>query len=240
MNIIFHTTLSKNISESQLNEDAYAPHKRGAVERVAISDGASESYNSQLWAKLLVNQYLSDSAIKLDIIDSLIHEYNSTHDYASMSWSQQAAYERGSFASLVGVEYSKERNDLDLIAVGDSLAVLLDNCKYVLSYPYDKSSQFDQRPTLISTLKKHNTFMMENDFYESHSRCIDLTHYEKPILLLMTDALGQWALRKQEQDEPVWNLLCNIKKTQLKKLVIDERQQKRMRTDDVTLLVIEC
>jgi serine/threonine protein phosphatase PrpC len=238
--IRFKASLPKDMAAPELNEDAYAPDRKGVVSKIAISDGASESYNSQLWANLLVKQFVLDAAINPAVIDYLIGEYNGQHNYAVMSWSQQSAYERGSFASLVGVEYSAEHNELDLIAVGDSLAVLLDNDAAVLTYPYHESSQFDQRPTLISTIKQHNRFIDESDFITSHSKTIALTQYNNPVLLLMTDALGQWALRNQEQGTPVWELLCNIKKPQLKKLVIEERQQKRMRTDDVTLLVVEC
>lgn len=240
MKIRFKASLPKDMANPQLNEDAYAPDKKGAISKIAISDGASESYNSQLWANLLVKQFVSDSAINPVVVDSLIGQYNNQHDYAAMSWSQQSAYERGSFASLIGVEYSEEHRELDIIAVGDSLAVLLDRDVAVMTYPYLESSQFDQRPTLISTLKQHNRFLEENNFVTAHSKTISLKEYETPILLLMTDALGQWALRNQEQGTPVWDLLCNIKKTQLRKLVIEERQQKRMRTDDVTLLVVEC
>lgn len=240
MKIRFKASLPKDMSAPQLNEDAYAPDKKGVVSKIAISDGASESYNSKLWANLLVKQFVSESAINAAVVDSLVAQYNSQHDYATMSWSQQSAYERGSFASLVGVEYTDVHHELDLIAVGDSLAVLIDNDAAVLTYPYHTSSQFDQRPTLISTLKQHNRFLEEKDFISSHSKTVSLTQYEKPTLLLMTDALGQWALRNQEQGTPVWSLLYNIKKPQLKKLIIEERQQKRMRTDDVTLLVVEC
>lgn len=239
MKIRFKASFPKDFNSPLLNEDAYAPDKKGAVSKIAISDGASESYNSQLWARLLVQQFVLDAVINLEVIDSLIRRYDEQHDYANMSWSKQSAYERGSFASLVGVEYSEEHNELDLIAVGDSLAVLLDNDVAVLTYPYHESSQFDQRPTLISTIKQHNRFLEASNFTTLHSKTTSLTEYEKPVLLLMTDALGQWALRNQERGTPVWELLCNIKKPQLKKLVIEERQHKRMRTDDVTLLVVE-
>lgn len=241
MRIRFRATFPKDMSAPELNEDAFAPKKEVEVDRIAISDGASESYNSQLWAKLLVNQYVSNLTINSETIDTLIHRYGSEHNYASMSWSQQAAYERGSFASLLGVEYNASHNELDIIAVGDSIAVLIDNDGGTLltTYPYHESSQFDQRPTLISTIKRHNEFISDSQFHTTHSKSIPLSESDKPILLLMTDALGQWALKNQERGTPVWKLLSSMTKSKLKKLIKEEREHRRMRTDDVTLLVID-
>jgi plasmid maintenance system antidote protein VapI len=55
----------------------------------------------------------------------------------------------------------------------------------------------------------------------------------------MTDALGEWALKMASQGDPQWQVLLAIQsETDLHNLVSTERERKRMRIDDVTLVCI--
>lgn len=55
----------------------------------------------------------------------------------------------------------------------------------------------------------------------------------------MTDALGEWALKMAQEGDPQWATLQSItEEAQLQSIVRTERQNKRMRVDDVTLVSI--
>ena len=75
---------------------------------------------------------------------------------------QQAAFDRGSFASLLGVS---DRGDgrVGVLAIGDSLAVLCDGDRVVASFPYELPEQFEARPQLLSTNPAENAFLAEPD-----------------------------------------------------------------------------
>ncbi|USI27902.1 hypothetical protein [Alteromonas macleodii] len=267
MKINFLASIPKDLDLPELNEDAYSsfipdvntkkansqkalkkgrfglrkymPNLYQGCCKIAISDGASESYNSKLWASMLVEHYTLFSKVSIDDISNLISEYNANHDYQSMSWSQQSAFERGSFATLLGIEFFKDNNSIDILSIGDSLLVLIDEGELKFSYPYSSSSEFDQRPTLLSTKFNHNNFITSEDFVDTHYSKLDLDQYQSPTLMLMTDALGQWCLKQQELGNSVWENLRCIDHESLKNLVLIERKERRMRTDDVTLVVVE-
>jgi len=242
MRIRFSGTVPKD--EPSTNEDAFFPHEPGTTERVALSDGASESYASRKLATLLVKNFvdpLGDTDFCIDPflwVDNIRQAYNKAcGEFRQMSWSQQGAFERGSFATLLAFK-SDSRRGVRIFWVGDSCVVLLDDGKFRYSVPYDTSAEFQQRPELISTIPRHNDFLRSNEFLKTYSRWCPITR--KTIILCMTDALAEWALRRKEKKRPVWETLCRISdQAALEALVEGERKAREMRVDDSTLLVID-
>jgi hypothetical protein len=207
--------------------------------RIALSDGASESFDSQTWADLLVKKFVRDPALGKDWLADLVSEYAKKFDVNSLSWSKQAAFERGSFATLLGIENFPLHGTIDILSVGDSLAVLLDQDELFGSYPYSGAVEFQQRPELFSTSPTHNSFFDSKDFFTLHHQTWKIADKKNPVLLCMTDALGEWALRLAQEGNPQWQLLASINDvSQLQSLVVEERAHKRMHIDDVTLVSI--
>lgn len=193
MRVIFCGQVTKDPSYPEANEDAYAIVRNTG--RVAISDGASESFDSKTWAKLLVDAFTKSPELNHSWLSTVVRQYNESYDLSKLSWSKYAAFERGSFATLLGIEKFSEQSVIRVQSVGDSLAVLLSGSKVVCSFPYKKASQFQCRPDLFSTSALHNGFFYEADFFSRHFKTWDLRKLEDPFLLCMTDALGEWALK---------------------------------------------
>ena len=89
---------------------------------LALCDGASESFDSSVWAQILADKFARDPAVTPEWLGDAIAEYVSRHDFDTMSWSQQASYERGSFSTLLGAQYDPEHRAVEILSVGDSLA----------------------------------------------------------------------------------------------------------------------
>jgi hypothetical protein len=234
MKVLFKGQTPKDFNFPDENEDVYelAPDSS----KVIISDGASESYDSKTWACLLVSNSIKLVEISGDWLSGIIADYEAKFDLATLPWSKQAAFARGSFATLLVVENLIE-NEINLFCVGDSLAVLVNNSEFVKSFPYFLSEEFKQRPELISTNSSLNTFLESPDFISKRKITWSIEEMTDPVVLCMTDALGQWALRKQEEGNPVWRKLCEIQNdTELNELVVAERLEKNMRVDDTTLI----
>jgi hypothetical protein len=235
MRLHFCGTVSKDPSYPEAIEDAVEV----AFERAAISDGASESFDSKTWARLLVKAFLSSPELTPEWLSRVVQQYNSQYDLATLSWSKRAAFERGSFATLLGVENCSTHCAVDIISIGDSLAVLLEGEKFVESFPYHDSRQFLNRPTLFCTNPTHNGFLEAPDFFSQHLKTWRFDSFKKPIVLCMTDAIGEWALKMAHEGNPQWATLIAVTDTyQLEEIVINERQKRRMRIDDVTLLTL--
>jgi len=235
MRVAFSGQVSKDPMYPELNEDKFDSDLD--KNRIALSDGATESYDSKLWASLLVTNHVKTAAFNKDWVEEQINLYLSEFDLQNLSWSKQAAFDRGSFATLVSVEYDESHKCVDVMVIGDSFVALInDNC-LIDTYPYSNSSSFRNRPELISTTRAHNNFIDEKNFYNNHSKRWNIDCFSKPLILCMTDALGEWALTQHENKKEVWSQLLNIRSLdQLTELVITERGLKSMRVDDVTLM----
>ena len=235
MKVLFAGQVPKDLSFPEANEDAFVlADDRG---RVAISDGASESFDSKTWARLLAARFVLLPALNRKWLTDAAVDYLVQCDLDQMTWSKQAAFERGSFATLLGVEHFIEFGTVELLAVGDSIAVLLDGNSFIDSFPYKHSEEFQQRPDLFCTKETLNTFFSSPDFFCQHSKTWSLEKRRAPVVLCMTDALGEWALRNEQEGHSVWCDLLEIADvSELELLVIRERQAKNMRVDDTTLI----
>lgn len=237
MRTLFKGSCAKELDRPEANEDALA--YSADEQRLALSDGASESYDSRLWANLLAKKFADEPGFDQEWLHSAIATYKDAHDFAAMSWSQQLSFERGCFATLLAVEHDAEHRLLRLFGVGDSVAVLFVGQEVVRAWPLDHPDRFKERPTLLSTLREHNAFTLSHKF-DSVSRLeVDLSAFPEPTLLCMTDALGEWTLRMaSEQPERLSELLAIRSEEQLAALVVAQREAKRMRVDDSTLAIL--
>lgn len=238
MRALFTGTCAKELDRPEANEDAYA--FSADLQHLALSDGASESYDSRLWSQLLTSKLAHDPHFGQEWIESAVFAYQSQHDFGTMSWSQHLAFDRGCFATLLGVEHDAINQRLKLLGIGDSVAVLLVGTEIVRAWPLDHPDKFKERPTLLSTLRTHNGFTQASDFKSIAYVEWDLTEFPETTLLCMTDALGEWVLRIAGSDpEKMAALLAIRTEEQLTALVVAERESKLMRVDDSTLAILK-
>lgn len=237
MRVVFCGQAPKDPNYPEATEDVVAIAQD--ADRLAISDGASESFDSRTWAQLLVENFARSAELSSEWLSAVVRQYNERYDLSRLSWSKHAAFERGSFATLLGLEVFPSHSAVDVLSVGDSLAVLLSNSEVIDSFPYSNAQQFQQRPELLCTIPSHNGFVEDSDFFSRHHKTWCFKQLKSPVVLCMTDALGEWALKMAQEGQPQWVTLQSItEEAQLQSIVRTERQNKRMRVDDVTLVSI--
>lgn len=216
------------------NEDCCQRSDRLGV--FALSDGAAISYDSALWSKILSRTYCRHRSLDQAWLHDCIAAFNAKHDRDSLSWAQQAAFDRGSFASLLGLVIDRAAAEVRLCAAGDTAAFLCDGDRVLWSCPYSKPEEFDSNPTLVSTNFDLNSFD-ESGSLECRREIWSVTGLVSPILLCMTDALGKWFLEsKNRGDNPVERLRSVASRASFKAFVLSERSSGRMKRDDSTLL----
>ncbi len=233
LSVLFEGTVAKHAESPDDNEDAYrlAPEKG----RLVLSDGASESFDARNWARLLVDRMI-DEDLSVGAVLACAQAYEELHDPSELSWSKAAAYQRGSFATLLMVQDLPNSNSIRISSVGDSLAIWVDGDDLVASAPYENSTQFQEKPSLLSTRLDLNDF-------DEPPRMVREWGYEAlghRFLLCMTDALGAWLLSHQERgDRSALEALLSIREPrELIDLVAGERAAGRMRRDDSTLIIV--
>ncbi|KAF0146139.1 MAG: hypothetical protein FD153_181 [Rhodospirillaceae bacterium] len=233
MRVVFIAKVPKLALEPGLMEDAAAArHYRGLY---AVSDGASESYGSAAWARTLVTRFVNNPGVGATWVTAAIKEYNSRFNREAMSWSAQAAFDRGSFATLLGVRISGDR--ARVLGVGDSLAVLVSDGRLTASFPYRDAEQFKAHPVLLSTVPEKNAALLVPGTTKRLTTNWSLKGLKAPTILMMTDALGAWLLA--DPDIRLQCLLSLPSRTAFAALVDNERAAETMRRDDSTLLRLE-
>lgn len=233
----FAGTCPKDLQEPSSNEDQFCFSDDGL--RLGLCDGASESYNSQLWAKIISRKFSANPSFGPEWLSDVLSEYISAHDFPAMSWSQQSAYERGSFSTLLGIDFDPIHRVVDILAIGDCLALLVDEDRFIDAWPITDPERFKDHPTLLATLAQHNGFIAETRFCEKSVKTIHLNEYVNPRLYCMTDALSEWALRHALASTNGLERLSSLMTEQeLCELVVEERAAKRMRVDDSTLIIL--
>lgn len=224
---LFHRwTVGKQVAEPHLNEDATACSNVNGI--YAVSDGASESFASRPWARILVSRYVRRPRIDQAWLAHAIATYHAGFDRVAMSWSAQAAFDRGSFATLLGLRF--DPSGVSVLAIGDSLAVLDDGAEIRATFPYSEPEQFRANPLLLSTVYDRNSAIFAADF---------TTHWSlesSSKLFCMTDAIGAWLL--SDRPERMTRLRALQTRAEFVALVEEARADGAMRRDDTTLLVI--
>lgn len=229
------------------NEDSVAVGVGGL--QVAISDGASESFDARRWSRVVADNFVAEPRFDNEWVTRTVQRYTAFLQALlaiTGSWAVVSAAERGSFASLLGLQRLPANRGVRVTAVGDSVAVLLTKkacSRFALgaSFPYSLSHEFRRRPQLLATNPALNAFCTESAFPMSHQTDWLLGVHSELTILCMTDALAEWAFRQQETNQPVWDTLAGMTDCRhFEQLVTGAREKKVMRHDDSTLVVVTC
>ena len=223
-------------AEDRRNEDSFHRSAKGVY---ALSDGASVSFDSASWARILVRRYARDPEFTREWLAAAMAEFRKLYDRDSMPWVQQASFDRGSFASLLGVRVVDEGRLIQVLSIGDSLAVLCDGDCIKATFPLSSASEFSRSPQLLCTNPVQNSFLDELDL--SYDLVADWTFHglAQPALLCMTDALGHWVLSQRDNNRsPITTLRKVRTRGAFARFVQQERAAGRMKRDDTTLLAL--
>lgn len=247
----FAASVSKDPSAPEQNEDAFGCDD--ARQLYVVSDGASESFNSRLWSRVLVGVGLELRPRKpRAFCQALRHCINVYEDWCKakgMSWAEEASFARGSFATFLSVRAGEQPGQALVLGTGDSIAVLASEGAVVSSFPYTTAAEFAARPHLLSTRAALNRLGGIDVATALRSLCREeptgplhrnwkLAGLREGRVLCMTDALGAWLLHGEKTPERLRTLLGIQREEELRDLVVEERKNRRMRTDDSTLVVL--
>ncbi|MCY1295069.1 hypothetical protein D9M68_363920 [compost metagenome] len=230
MQPLYRWTVAKQQAEPKLNEDASAVSNGRRT--YVLSDGASESFSSRRWAQVLVTKFVRRPSIDEQWLHQAIALYEKAYDREQMSWSAQASYDRGSFATLLGLVFDDDHQGLHILGVGDTIVVLDDGEEICASFPYTEAEQFRANPLLLSTIPERNSVLI-SALPKTYWR---LDRNPMARIYCMTDALGAWLLADRSERLSILRSLRS--RDEFVDLVETARAEGTMRRDDSTLLTL--
>lgn len=229
----FHVAKAGNADTDY--EDAIAADAKSR--RFAIADGASEASFAGLWARLLVERFVSspDKPWRgLDWIEPVRETWAREVDGMALPWYAEDKREIGAFATFLGFTARRRADGTRIwraIAVGDACLFHMRGDAVKRTFPMTQSADFGNQPDLIGSRRANEAQMQKaSGRWRPNDR-----------FLLMTDALAQWFLLGLEQDQDplgqIRSLLAN--EQDFAGWVEERRRQSSLRNDDVTLIVVD-
>jgi hypothetical protein len=222
-------------------EDAIGINRRAL--RFAMADGATESFASAAWARLLVRNWVADPAgISPERFQAMVRrlgvELQEEWSRTQLAWYAEEKAKRGSHAAFAGLQLV-EFDDLlvwTAIALGDVCLLVRSNGTLSESFPLSSADQFGTRPAMVPSLASIQPDAL------SHLAIKMGSARPGDVLLLMTDAAAAWYLIQSQMPGSVLQefdfLLARRSHDALTRLLEAERAAKRLRNDDVAILRI--
>jgi hypothetical protein len=146
-------TLPKASSSVKENEDAIAAvPPRG---RFAVSDGASESWQSGPWARHLAGAYVKHPPTPAEFPRWLaaVRKAWTPPETTSSAWYADVKKEQGSFATLLGIHFETRKAKTALawkaMAIGDSCLFVVRDGAIKTAFPIESAAAFGNQPALV-------------------------------------------------------------------------------------------
>ncbi|MCS7261021.1 MAG: serine/threonine-protein phosphatase [Anaerolineae bacterium] len=236
----FH--LPKEGNRLEEYEDAWACD--AAVGRLAVADGASDAFESRLWARTLVQSFVREPPSPEELmrwLESRIAEWKAGIDWARLPWYAAEKARRGAFATLLGVAFGQSLRDVTekasscghwwALAVGDACLFQVRDNEVIVRFPLQQAADFSTTPPLLSTQPDYNLRSLE-----ALRVCMGECR-PGDLFILATDALAAWFLGELEAGNHPWGRWKELTSQQFHWLVRTLRRRGKMRNDDVTLLL---
>lgn len=234
-------------------EDALYPKTTGSFEKkhvtVAVSDGASESMLSGKWAEFLVrscckkkycfesiNHFIDRAYRGWDLWKNL-YISKRKNDSIPIQWYEEQGLNAGAFASFLCLKLVNDQANWDAVALGDSCLFQIRDNVMITSFPITGSSQFDNRPYLLSSNPTNNKYILK------HIKKLSGHWQKNDTFFLMTDALAAWFLKQVEDGETPWISILDPTAERyaqpLEELVKYLRERGAIRNDDVSVIRLD-
>jgi len=237
-------SLHKNGGSQSEYEDRSAIGCQGlSCLRVAVADGTTESLFSDVWAELLVNDYINKGIELFDHSNlEAIHKDFIQQTYQRIAempeirhWAMYEKLERGTHATLAAIEFSTD-NTVHLSAVGDSCIFWFDE-NNIEMLPELHTEDFGISPDSICHIPKtwHNlrqkVITREIEFNQSI------------LFVLCTDALACWLAKetREKNNLSAWEEIIQLSDIAAFNQLIEKlRESKEIRNDDTTLVIVNA
>lgn len=233
-------SVPKEGHEEHENEDAFAFQERDGILRVAVADGATESFYSRHWAQLLVDSFVSleqrsiSEEVEKDWIQSAAMAFSAQHPLENLPWHAHHKGALGSHATFAGFAFDLDRWTYRTYQMGDCCLLVSGKKTRIIPKSFGAPLQFTNQPKTVRS--KHPKAIP----YAFQSRVRSLRSGSSTVFLL-TDALADALLLGTQANNAsaIATLAALTGKEDFVTYVQDLRKNNRIRNDDTTLVIVE-
>ncbi|MDJ0562402.1 MAG: PP2C family serine/threonine-protein phosphatase [Microcystis sp. M49629_WE12] len=216
----------------------------------AIADGATQSFYSSIWSKLLVDYFCENPQIDknnwqewleliqqkwLEEVKAELEKAKSGNNFAWIEIYNGLERSKSATSTFIGLQFIE--NQAKISIVGDSCLFIFQG-NQIKTYLLKKSTDFNNQPEYFGSRSKNNDhepkFLDIELKYKQHS--------DKLYFVLATDALAEYIFKYTEQQRDILTTLLTINSEQeFENFVKSARHNGtiKMKNDDVTLMILE-
>ena len=215
-------------------QDKYCYSEEKGV--IAISDGATQGFKSEIWAEMLVNNFVQNPEFEIEKFLIDLEKY--AQDFSEIEFEpnpnpalrmlELRKIAAGSYATFMGIEVRKDT--LRYVSSGD-VCGFVKTTDGLQSFPFSNVEELDKDKGFLSTTRLLNHQVKQEQF-----RSGKLSIKENDKIILMTDAVARLTLR----DNNIIDKILHLEDFEsFKDYIISEWEAKRLEEDDITICVIE-
>ena len=218
---------------SDIQDKYYYNREKGVF---AISDGATQGFKSEIWAEMLVNNFVQNPEFEIEKFLIDLEKYAQDFSEIKFEPNPNSALRMlelrkiadGSYATFIGIEVGKDT--LKYISSGD-VCGFVKTIDGLQSFPFSNVEELDRDKGFLSTTRLLNHQVKPEQF-----RSGKLSIKENDKIILMTDAVARLTLR----DNNIIDKILHLEDFEsFKDYIISEWEAKRLEEDDITICVIE-
>ena len=252
---VVHLLLSKEGNSQEECEDSLEYREDGSLFIAAIADGASQGYESKLFSGLLCEHFVErfkesqeyDEKELRGKLDHFLKEVIEAFNAAIMEktrgrelkWYEENAIGNGSFSTFMGLVFDVGTKKGYLLSVGDCFLFQVKDAEMktgeedpeqVLRIYSENHQEQSNTPYLLATNRLYNMKLPEYLFLSP------ITVENGEALILATDAFSYFLIDHTE-NIGIIKSIAKCDKSGLKRVVETGRRQKRLKNDDVAIII---
>lgn len=202
---------------------------------IALSDGTTQSFKSELWAKMIVDSFITQPTFDVNLLKDQFKklafdfqnndfEYSSNFAKAALEKDKQ---KKGGTATFIGLQYQNE-GLIKVMNCGDTCLFIFRNNK-ITPFPFNSLDELDHNNYFINSTK-----LIEDKIEDVFFNSTEIKLEKDDIIILATDAISRLIFRKPE----VINLLIKINNfEELKQLCLNYWNNKELEEDDISVII---
>ncbi len=237
--------LAKDPQHPEQFQDAFGLNAAGGI--AAVADGVSSALFSRQWAQIVTLSVVADppNPGQKDFFTQWLaerrQEWSAQIDTSGLAWFQKAKLPNGAFSTLLWIRLLPVEEEeaegfgayrLHGFAIGDSCLFHIRGGETVRSFPIERAKELEANPIVLGSVD-----LNRDDYLEFHE--LDVQCYVDDVIVLCTDAIADWALRRAEEGNPPnWNDYWSMTEEQWLAEINELRESRAMRYDDATLVLL--
>jgi serine/threonine protein phosphatase PrpC len=201
---IFHTHKKSSLTYNFV-QDKFCINPENQT--IAIADGTTQSFRSEFWSELLVQEFCKHPTFEtkdfLNLSKSLADKIQSSSpvfsEKTAVASLEKDKFSKGSTSTFLGIKF-RDQNTFDVLTVGDCNLFIINKNGDIISHPFDSIDDLNNNQSFLNTI---NLLKEEPDPIEISK--VQLKFEDGDKLLLCSDAISRLFLSDKKWIDEIVN-----------------------------------